>query len=210
MPMDDRSTFSYKSPNVFGRIAVAWKLIIGLRGQELQSVGSWIERNYAESGRVVGFLRFVGWAVKSMLVDIPNALVGVTFAKPMSKVSYWLAADNPVKNHPWASQPNARLPEECEVVVIGAGFTGAACAYHWSKRGGGPMVVLEMNEAASGASGRNEGVVVMGRFYAYVKKMMLDDLPRVRPDLDSAQRERLAEKFAEAYVQRGVQERRHD
>ena len=98
--MDDRSTFSYKSPSVFGRIAVAWKLIVGLRGQELQSVGSWIERNYAESGRVVGFLRFVGWAVKSMLVDIPNALVGVTFAKPMSKVSYWLAADNPVKNHP--------------------------------------------------------------------------------------------------------------
>ena len=63
------------------------------------------------------------------------------------------------------------------------------------------MVLLEMNEAASGASGRNEGVVVMGRFHTYVKKMMLDDLPRVRPDLDSAQRERLAEKFAEAYVQ---------
>ena len=56
MPMDDRSSFQYKSPSVFGRIAVAWKLIIGLRGQELQSVGSWIERNYAQSGRVVGFL----------------------------------------------------------------------------------------------------------------------------------------------------------
>ena len=42
--------FSYKSPSVFGRIAVAWKLLFGLRGQELQSVGSWIERNYAESG----------------------------------------------------------------------------------------------------------------------------------------------------------------
>ena len=198
--MDDRSSFKYKSPSVFGRIAVAWKLIIGLRSQELQSVGSWIERNYTESGRVVGFLRFVGWAVKTVLVDIPNALVGVTFAKPMSKVSYWLAADNPVENHPWASQPNASLPEECEVVVIGAGFTGAACAYHWSKRGGGPMVVLEMNEAASGASGRNEGVVVMGRFYAYVKKMMLDDLPRVRPHLDKAQREYLAKEFADAYV----------
>ena len=57
-----------------------------------------------------------------------------------------------------------------------------------------------MNEAASGASGRNEGVVVMGRFYSYVKKMILDDLPRARPDLDSAQRETLAEKFADVYV----------
>ena len=79
--MNDRSSFSYKSPSVFTRIAVAWKLLIGLRGQEFQSVGSWIERNYAESGHVVGFLRFVGWAVKTMLVDIPNALVGVTFAQ---------------------------------------------------------------------------------------------------------------------------------
>ena len=33
-----------------------------------------------------------------------------------------------------------------------------------------------------------------------LKKMMLDDLPRVRPDLDEAERERLAEKFADAYV----------
>ncbi len=198
--MNDPAAFNYKPPNVFRRIAVAWNLLVGLRRQEFQSVGSWIERNYAESGRFVGFLRFVGWAVKTMLIDIPNALVGVTFAKPMSKVSYWLAAENPVQNHPWASEPNARLPEECEVVVIGAGFTGAACAYHWSKRPGASMVLLEMNEAASGASGRNEGVVVMGRFYTYVKKMMLDDLPRVRPDLDTTRRERLAELFAEAYV----------
>ena len=41
--------------------------------------------------------------------------------------------------------------------VIGAGFTGSACAYHWSKQDDGrTMAVLEMNEAASGASGRNE------------------------------------------------------
>ena len=40
----------------------------------------------------------------------------------------------------------------------------------------------------------------MGRFYAYVKKMMLDDLPRVRPHLDKAQREYLAKEFADAYV----------
>ena len=65
---------------------------------------------------------------------------------------------------------------------------------------GGKLVLLEMNEAASGASGRNEGVVVMGRFYSYVKKMILDDLPRVRPDLDSTQRQSLAEKFADVYV----------
>lgn len=198
--MDDGLGFRYKPPHLFARMGVAWKLLIGLRRQEFQSAGSWVKRNYSGSAWVVKLVRFVGWAFKTMLVDIPNALVGVTFAKPMSTVSYWLAADNPVENHPWAANPNARLPDECDTVVIGAGFTGAACAYHWSKRGVGRMVVLEMNEAASGASGRNEGVVVMGRFFTYVKKMMLDDLPRSRPDLDARQRELLAEKFARAYV----------
>ncbi|MDP7578051.1 MAG: FAD-dependent oxidoreductase, partial [SAR202 cluster bacterium] len=64
----------------------------------------------------------------------------------------------------------------------------------------GSMVVVEMNEAASGASGRNEGVVVMGRFFSYVKEMMLDDLLETRPDLTNDERVELAQKFAEKYV----------
>lgn len=200
-PMDERSSFSYKPPGIFTRVAVAWRLLAGLRGQEFRSAGSWVERNYSDSARAVRIFRFVGWAMKTILFDIPNALVGVTFAKPVSTVSYWLAANNPIENHPWAAYPNAGLPEDSDVVVIGAGFTGAACAYHWSKRSRGRMAVLEMNEAASGASGRNEGVVVMGRFYTYVKKMMFDDLPRIRPDLDDSGRERLAGEFARVYVE---------
>lgn len=198
--MEKGSSFEYKSPNVFTRIAVACRLLIGLRGQDFRNAGSFVGRNYSASPWPVKIIRFVGWAVKSMLVDIPNALVGVTFANPMSPVSYWLSSENPIENHPWAASPNAKLPDEAEVVVIGAGFTGSASAYHWSKRNGGKMVVLEMNEAASGASGRNEGVVVMGRFFTYVKKMMVDDLSLSQPDLDEEQRERLAGGFADAYV----------
>lgn len=135
-----------------------------------------------------------------MLVTIPNAMVGVTFANPVSTVSHWIASGNPLQNHPWASNPSANLPENAEVVVIGAGFTGAASAYHWSKYGVGSMVVIEMNEAASGASGRNEGVVVMGRFFSYVKEMMLIDLLETRPDLNNEERIALARKFAAKYV----------
>ena len=61
------------------------------------------------------------------------------------------------------------------------------------------MVVLEMNEASSGASGRNEGLVVMGRYYAMVKGTVEHHLARVRRDLSPEQRSRLAAKFASAY-----------
>lgn len=135
-----------------------------------------------------------------MVVTIPNAMVGVTFANQISTVSHWIASGNPLENHPWASNPSSNLPQNAEVVVIGAGFTGAASAYHWSKYGVGPMVVIEMNEAASGASGRNEGVVVMGRFFSYVKEMMLVDLLETRHDLTNEERITLARKFAAKYV----------
>ena len=57
-----------------------------------------------------------------------------------------------------------------------------------------------MNEAASGASGRNEGLVVMGRFYAYARSTVLEHFHRVRKDLTPEQRARLASQFAAKYV----------
>jgi glycine/D-amino acid oxidase-like deaminating enzyme len=54
------------------------------------------------------------------------------------------------------------LPEQVEVAVIGAGLVGAAAAYHWSKEGASSLVILEMHDPASGAGGRNAGVVTMG------------------------------------------------
>ena len=118
-----------------------------------------------------------------MLVTIPNSMVEVRFAAKVSTKSHWMASGNPIEGHPWASDPNTKIPIQAEIVVIGAGFTGAASAYHWSKKHGGLMVVLEMDEVASGASGRNQGVVVMGRFFSYVKAMMLQNLPLARSDL---------------------------
>lgn len=62
------------------------------------------------------------------------------------------------------------------------------------------MVVLEMNEAASGASGRNEGLVVMGRFFSYVKQTVHINLERTRPDLSIYERDVMSSSFAKAYV----------
>lgn len=49
----------------------------------------------------------------------------------------------------------------CDVVVIGAGFTGLSAAYHLA-RSGASVVVLEANAVGWGASGRNGGFCCLG------------------------------------------------
>ena len=188
------------SPDLLGRFGVAIGLLKGLRAHDFAAAGSFMRRVYPNDGAVARLIKFADWALRQMFGAIPDALTSATFARPASKTSIWLSADNPLANHPWSASPDATLPREVEVAVVGAGFTGAACAYHWSKQSAGTMAVLEMDEAASGASGRNEGLVVMGRYFAMVKGTVLQHLDRARTDLSPQQRDKLAAGFAAEYV----------
>lgn len=51
--------------------------------------------------------------------------------------------------------------EECDVAIIGGGFTGCSAALHLAKNGA-RVVVLEAQEIGSGASGRNAGLLNPG------------------------------------------------
>lgn len=51
------------------------------------------------------------------------------------------------------------LPGESEVIVIGGGLFGSSIGYHLAK-GGKEVLLLEANNIASGASGRNGGQVI--------------------------------------------------
>ena len=59
-----------------------------------------------------------------MLGEIPEAMQDVTEANPVSRTPVALAEGNPLANHPWRDDPDARLPEQVDTLVIGAGFTG--------------------------------------------------------------------------------------
>lgn len=64
---------------------------------------------------------------------------------------------------PVAFRPDSRsdLPGTADVVVVGAGFTGAFAAYHLARAGIRPLVI-EANAPASGASGRLCGLALAG------------------------------------------------
>lgn len=181
------------------RLGVAAGLVAGLRRHDFRAALTFMRTRYAGQAWPMRLLSFAGWTLQQMFRVIPDALTDVTFARPVSRTPIWLAQGNPWANHPWKDRPQTSLAEEAEVVVVGAGFTGAGCAYHWSQCGRGRLVLLERDDPAAGASGRNEGLVVMGRYYAMVRGTVLAHLRRARPDLTEPERGTLAGQFAAVY-----------
>ena len=86
---------------------------------------------------------------------------GVGSPHPKPTLSFWLqgARSNPLIGH----RTTDTLPSDADVIIIGAGMSGAATAYHILKdhdltRGNLPkVVILEAREACYGATGRNGG-----------------------------------------------------
>ena len=184
------------------RVREAFRLIAGLRRHDLRAARTFVNSAFPSAGPVAQWTQFALWAVRHTCSVIPEAVADVTFARPVVRAPIWLDAGNPAEgaNHPWRRSPTTELPAQTDVVVIGAGFTGAACAYHWAKQNAGTMVVIEMSDPAAGASGSCEGLVVMGRYFALVRRTVRRYLEQVRPDLTPTDRDNLASQFGAAYV----------
>jgi glycine/D-amino acid oxidase-like deaminating enzyme len=71
--------------------------------------------------------------------------------------SHWLAGAHRGGDERWLS-----LPAETEIAVVGGGAIGVSIAY-WLAVAGVQPLLLEASEVASGASGRNGGLVLFGR-----------------------------------------------
>ena len=69
----------------------------------------------------------------------------------------------------------------CDVAVVGGGIVGASTAY-WLKRGAPDMdvVLLEADEPASGASGRNAGFLLQGTSADYMSDIQTHGSDRAR------------------------------
>ncbi len=187
------------NPGVMGRLRVALRLLMGLRAHDLRAARSYTQLMWSEHSVLRRLLLLAGWSLRQMFDVIPRGLMSVSFADQVKSTPIWLDEQNPHADVPW--RDGGKLPERVDTLVIGAGFTGASCAYHWSKLSKvDSLAVLDMGDPATGASGRNEGVVVMGRYAAMVRDTVRPYLDSVRKDLSADDRSQLATQFATVYA----------
>jgi len=124
------SNRSNKTPPVgaLSRVRVAPGLLAGLRRHDFRAARTLAHMEFGGHSFVGRWGRFAGWALRPMFVTIPEAMQTAKFAGPVSRVAFWLVDENPWRNQPWENDPGARLPEQAEIVVIGAGWAGGALA----------------------------------------------------------------------------------
>lgn len=182
-------------------IAFVCRIVSEIRISDLAIAKHYRQLRWGSCTRPIRVFRFLRWTLYQLFVNMPKTASSLSIAKNISTTPMWLRDPNPYRNYPWEEHPHRTFPDSVDTVVIGAGFTGAASAYHWARRAAADkgMVILEKDDPASGSSGRNEGLVVMGRYFKMVKDMFQQHLPTVRSDLDSASQERLAHQFAHHY-----------
>ncbi len=74
---------------------------------------------------------------------------------PVDNQPYWFRAGHPIAGY----RSHPELPATADIVIIGAGLTGASAAYHLADaaRDGMRVVVLDQGDPAGEASGRNGG-----------------------------------------------------
>ncbi|CAD6576691.1 MAG: hypothetical protein ASARMPREDX12_007974 [Alectoria sarmentosa] len=77
------------------------------------------------------------------------------YPNPDSTLPFWRTQPHELDNY----RSSKNLPTDCDVLIIGAGYAGAATAYHLYDEDPSPpsIVLLEARQACSGATARNGG-----------------------------------------------------
>ena len=75
------------------------------------------------------------------------------FPEPQSTLPFWRTQTHALDTH----RSTESLLAQCDVLIIGGGYAGAATAYHLLEDNASPpsVVILEARQACSGATGRN-------------------------------------------------------
>ena len=101
--------------------------------------------------------------IRTYYISIMSNTNGGPTPVPNSTTSFWRTFHHELDNH----RTTPDLPTECDVLIIGAGFSGTALTYHLYDENPSPpsVVILEAREACSGATGRNGGHLKPDAFF---------------------------------------------
>jgi glycine/D-amino acid oxidase-like deaminating enzyme len=98
-------------------------------------------------------------------------MTDLTFPVPNPVPSFWTATAEQLDDY----QSSSKLPETCDVLIIGSGYAGAATAYHILKDNPRKpsVVLLEARQICSGATGRNGGHLKPDTYFNVAKYIQL-------------------------------------
>ena len=103
--------------------------------------------------RRAAFTRASAREFQALLAHV-GARTRAPIAIPADDQPYWFRAGTPLA----AYQSQTKLPQRADVVIIGAGLTGTAAAYHLASEAARlRVVVIDQGDPAGEASGRNGG-----------------------------------------------------
>jgi glycine/D-amino acid oxidase-like deaminating enzyme len=186
----------------FTRFRIGIGLILGLRIRDYRSAVRFMNHRFAGLPLSIRLVKLAIWGLKMSFIEIPNSSPWFSFPRNVSNTSHWLKDGNPYENYPW-SQGEITVPQNVEVVVVGAGFGGSCVAYHWSKIGNGKLLLLDQSLPASGAAGRNAGFLTAagGSYHGYyVYEPVRAYASKIRPELTDEQLDSIAKGFSDAYL----------
>ena len=148
-----------------GSAARARRVTVAEVRKLIQRTNQAIASDNADYERVRGELRKIdkqsqfsaaAWSLFQDLLAKFAVSTGRPIGLPLDDQPFWSRSGNPLAG--FRSRP--RLPESADVVIIGAGLTGASAAYHLAgavRDKNWRVVVLDQGDPAGEASGRNGG-----------------------------------------------------
>ncbi|MDZ4661542.1 MAG: FAD-binding oxidoreductase [Pseudomonadota bacterium] len=170
----------------------------GRFSSRLQKILSAIETDFEKYFSEKAAQRFQDFAG-----EIGAIVLSKKLTLPTNKTSYWLKDGRKFQN--FQSAPG--IPVEADVVVIGAGLTGASAAYHLAKKGI-KVIVLEALDPGMGASGHNGGNYELGpesfkKAYINLVQVRYDFLKLLNPKLSEETLQAQARRQAEFILRFG-------
>lgn len=190
-----KATKFVELPNGFQAEVQKYVDVNGRITDELQNALSEFEKRFAKN-----FSEKARSDFQDILANIGGKIIG-EIKMPQDQTPFWLLSKGPLTNYRHAP----KIPQNADIVIVGAGLTGSSAAYHLSEaaQSGKSVIILEAGQVASQSSGRNGGnFQLLPESYVGNYEGIIGErekwLKKHRPELSKEEIQKMAEVHAKA------------